>query len=60
ISQLKARISELVSKKFSIDNVNVAQANPDPVDVTLTNRTAISNNGILRNNTQLQGYSAGK
>uniref|UniRef100_U9TRW8 Uncharacterized protein n=1 Tax=Rhizophagus irregularis (strain DAOM 181602 / DAOM 197198 / MUCL 43194) TaxID=747089 RepID=U9TRW8_RHIID len=43
ISQLKERISKLVSKKFSIDNVSMAQANPDPVDVILTNRTAISN-----------------
>ena len=43
ITQLKARISELVSKKIPINNNNMAQANPDPVAIILTNRIAMSN-----------------
>ena len=43
ITQLKARISELVSKKIPIDNDNMAQANPNPVAIILTNRTAMNN-----------------
>ena len=43
ITQLKARISEIVSKKIPIDNENMAQTNPDSIAIILTNRTAMSN-----------------